>query len=98
MDVPHLPCKVLLYSMRQIGWVYQRVSQSWCATVWNGSDLEEQDEEQDEEEEDEEKLEEEEQEEEEQEEQWIASQSWMYPNILAPAQCTRRAESTEPIS
>jgi len=40
----------------------------------------------------------EEQEEEEQEEQWIESQWWTYPSVLAPAQCTRPAESTEPAS
>ena len=38
------------------------------------------------------------QEEEEQGEQWIESQWWTYPSVLAPAQCTRRVESTEPTS
>ena len=94
MDIPHLPCKVWMYSGRQIDWAYQQVSLSWSATVRNGSDLEDQDEE----EEDEDEEEEEEQDEEEQEEQWMESQWWTYPSILAPAQSTRQAESTEPAS
>jgi len=35
---------------------------------------------------------------EEQEAHWIESQWWTYPSTLAPAQCTRRAESNESTS
>jgi len=56
----------------QIKWARQQVHQSWSEMVQTGSDLDE---------EEEEELKEEEAE----EEQWIESEWWTYPTLLAMA-------------